>query len=244
MENLLEILIPLIFAAVYFFGNMLSGKGEDEERPRPRSARRSTSKPYEETDADREYAERQRRIQEEIRRKIEERRQAAREKQEDVSAPTATPPPIAENLRSRRRAVQERLKERQENQKETHESVHETPPHLMPTHELESASDSSFSWDESDNVYEQGMAAQLKKIEETKRQAEVLRRKAESAAKQRQAIGQADVSAGRSGLSGPVRDNLKDPSAARAAFIYGEVLGQPVSLRKSGTLPGLSGVSS
>jgi hypothetical protein len=38
---------------------------------------------------------------------------------------------------------------------------------------------------------------------------------------------------------GSARSTLRDPSAARAAFIYGEILGQPVSQRKAQTIPGL-----
>ena len=37
-----------------------------------------------------------------------------------------------------------------------------------------------------------------------------------------------------------VRSNLKDPKVARSAFIYGEVLGPPVSLRKGSGVPGLT----
>ena len=68
MDNILEILVPLAFAAIYFFGNMLSGKKEDEEQPPPLVPRDAAS------DENRDDAERQRRVQDEIRRKIMERR--------------------------------------------------------------------------------------------------------------------------------------------------------------------------
>ena len=38
---------------------------------------------------------------------------------------------------------------------------------------------------------------------------------------------------------GSARFTLRDPSAARTAFIYGEILGQPISQRKTQTIPGL-----
>ena len=68
MDNLLEYIIPVIFAAIYFFGNLLSKNG-DEGEAAPGAPRRSS-------ESDPEAAERQRRIQEEIRRKILERRQS------------------------------------------------------------------------------------------------------------------------------------------------------------------------
>lgn len=64
MENIFEILVPLIFAAIYFFGNMMSKKEADS----PPSKRQ---RPTEEEEA---IQARQREIQEAIRRKILERR--------------------------------------------------------------------------------------------------------------------------------------------------------------------------
>lgn len=241
MENLLEWLVPLIFAAIYFFGNMLSGKSGEEERPQPK---RRPGEAYEETDADRQYAERQRQIQAEIRRKIQERRQAASGQPTAAEpAQAATPPPLSERAESEqvgRRATHERTKERKEKHKETREAVHETAPHLHPTHEAEPQTASGdFSWDQSDNAYEQAMEAQLKQIEATKRQAAALRQKAEASRKKTGSRKHRSHTGG-AFLSGPVREHLKNPAAARAAFVYGEVLGQPVSLRKGEKLPGLS----
>jgi hypothetical protein len=65
MDNILEILIPLIFAGIYFFGNMFSGKSDGDSTP-------SIPGGHQEEDPD--VIERQRKIQEEIRRKIAERR--------------------------------------------------------------------------------------------------------------------------------------------------------------------------
>ena len=85
MENLLEILVPLIFAAVYFFSNLLSNKSEDQEDSS--APRRPPSSGGERGPAE-DLAERQRQVQEAIRRKILERRAAA---EEAPSAPLAAP---------------------------------------------------------------------------------------------------------------------------------------------------------
>jgi hypothetical protein len=86
------------------------------------------------------------------------------------------------------------------------------------------------------------MQDQLKQIEATKRRAAKLKKEAQAsrerlkspsdatdrAARRRSRIGQ-----------GSVRSTLNGPNAARTAFIYGEVLGTPVSQKKAATVPGL-----
>ena len=84
------------------------------------------------------------------------------------------------------------------------------------------------------------MEAQLKKIEATKR--EVSRLQSQSTQKLTQTKGGTDnpqVARKQSSFRS-VRSNLKDPKVARSAFIYGEVLGPPVSLRKGSGVPGLT----
>ena len=77
MDNILEILIPLIFAGIYFFGNIFSGKSDVDSAP-------STPGSRQEDDPD--VIERQRKIQEEIRRKIAQRRDG-----EDSRSPLDAP---------------------------------------------------------------------------------------------------------------------------------------------------------
>ena len=79
MDNILEILIPLIFAAIYFFGNMFSGKSDGDSAPSSGSGRQ---------EEDPDVIERQRKIQEmrEIRRKIAQRRSS-----EGSRAPLGSP---------------------------------------------------------------------------------------------------------------------------------------------------------
>lgn len=210
MENLLEVIVPLVFAAIYFFGNMLSKKEEDGAQPPQRPS----------TTPDPEAVERQRRIQEEIRRKIQERRQSSEGEQPVV--PVAVPP---SSERLRRQETKARRTAR-EHVKETREAAHgkQVPPRLAPTH--------------SGGGYESQMEAQLQRIEETKRRAEVLKRQAASSVSA--ASSERKRSRSSHTFSGPVRDQLRDPRAARAAFVYGEVLGPAVSQRKESSVPGLS----
>ncbi len=237
MDNLLEILVPLIFAAIYFFGNMLSGKKEDEDAP-------SGSPRRIENDDEDDAAERQRRIQEEIRRKIMERRRAN-------SDEGPRPGPTGEVLRRRREAVEERRefreRERQQEAAEraARERVPEVPDAWGPTHEHahaeHEASEPSFSWEKSDDAYDTRMQAQLRRIEETKRQAESLKEQAVNQIGSSEDREQRKKSRSGGYFRGPVRESLKDPAAARVAFIYGEVLGRPISMRGAeSNVPGLN----
>ena len=206
MDNLLEIIGTLVFVGIYFFGNMISKKNDSEDRPaKPR--RQLT--PVEDPDT----MERQRRVQDEIRRKIMERRgqtasQAEPMREEaPVARPITMPPPVMQR-------------------------------------EVEKSSDSgTFSWDESDDSYDSAMERQLKQIEATKREAAQLQSQtSKTNLGGIGSLGETSQRRKRRGaiFSGSVRSSLQDPAAARAAFIYGEVLGPPVSLRKSTGVPGLT----
>lgn len=235
--DIFEIIIPLIIAAIYFFGNMFSGKSEDESAPKGGSRRRNE-------DQDADAIERQRRIQEEIRRKIMERRQEAKGASgapAPSSAPAQNQPstsysegPADRELRERREVVQRRRAEREQEEQGSAGASRTAPAEHSPQE-----SEAAFSWDTSDNAYESQMQERLQQIEATKRRAEQLK----------QQVGQAGAPASRrpqSSTSSPrlfrssVRSSLSDPAAARAAFIYAEVLGQPISQRKTPTVPGLS----
>ena len=222
MDNILEILIPLVFAAIYFFGNMF-GKSKDEDEASPGAPRRRLAE-----DEDSEAVERQRRIQEEIRRKIMERRQATSRGGSPEVAPSRM-----ETLERRQEAEAEVRREVRKPQ-EVPEDQRERPYHFERDPKTK-----VFSWDESDDAYDGTMQAQLKRIEATRRQAERLKREA---AKKRKTTESRPERRQRSGgyFSGTVRESLQDPQAARVAFIYGEVLGPPVSLRKESSVPGLN----
>ena len=176
MDNILEILIPLIFAAIYFFGNMFSGKSDGGNTPSNSSSRQ---------EEDPDVIERQRRIQDmrEIRRRIAERR-GGEDSRSPLNAPSSSP----------------------------------TPSQSQP----ETVS------------FESQMQERLRRIEATEKRAEKL--------KQQSRITQTNSTFAHnpSRISrGSARSALRNPSAARTAFIYGEILGQPISQRKAQTIPGL-----
>ena len=174
MDNILEILIPLIFAGIYFFGNMFSGKSDGDSAP---------SIPGGRQEEDPNVIERQRKIQEEIRRKIAKRRGGGNSRS-PLDAPSSDPAPS------------------------------QSQPPLA--------------------TYESQMQERLRRIEATKKRAEKLKE-------------QVHITKNSSTLEqnlprsvrGSARATLRDSSAARTAFIYGEILGQPISQRRSETIPGL-----
>ncbi|MEC7288083.1 MAG: hypothetical protein VXU42_05260 [Verrucomicrobiota bacterium] len=174
MDNILEILIPLIFAAIYFFGNMFSGKSDGDGAP---------SIPGGRHDEDPDVIERQRKIQEEIRRKIAERR-GGEDSRSPLDAPSSSPAPS------------------------------QTQPPLA--------------------TYESQIQERLKRIEATKRRAEKLKEQVHIT----QNNSTLEQNLPRS-VRGSVRATLRYSSAARTAFIYSEILGQPISQKRNETIPGL-----
>lgn len=250
--DIFEILVPLIFAAIYFFGNMFAKKSEDE------GAAGGGASPRTEEDGE---GARQRRIQEAIRRKIMERRQAEPEAagqplaSESVREPVRRDESKADRRLRERRVAAGQLRERSlaetrmpELRPEEPEPLFRPvdaeeitiPPPVLTARESRSRpSEGSFSWNTSDDVYGNELQARLKKIEATKRQAEALKRQAE--ARRSPHTMQPAYAASKKGalFQGSVIENLRSPGAARAAFIYGEVLGPPVSQRRSQSIPGL-----
>ena len=210
LEEILKVVGGLIFGAIYLFGNQIF-KGKDEDTPgAPTLPRESAGS---DDDAE-DYAARQRQIQEAIRRKIMQRREA-------TATPTSPPEPVSAHRERHKRVV------------ERHKETHQRAPHVEPTPQA-TAVDDRFSWDTSDNVYEEQMQARLEQIEATKRRAEALRRQAaRSTTAAKSPNEQARATRGSLPL-GSVRSVLRDPAAARTAFVYGEVLGKPVGLRPSG----------
>jgi hypothetical protein len=176
MDNILEILIPLIFAAIYFFGNMFSGKSDGDSAPSSGSGRQ---------EKDPNVVERQRKIQEmrEIRRKIAQRRSS-----EGSRAPTDTA--------------------------SSSPAPRQSQPEVI--------------------SFESQMQERLQQIEATERRAKKLKQQARITRSNTTFVQNPSRRA-----RGSARSTLRDPSAARAAFIYGEILGQPVSQRKAQTIPGL-----
>ncbi|MGZ0656687.1 hypothetical protein ACWPKS_13870 [Coraliomargarita sp. W4R72] len=204
MDNIFEIIVPLVIAGVYFFGNMLSNKSDDDAAPgAPRRA----------TDEDADAIERQRRIQEEIRRKIMQRRSEG------------------EGDRSRS-AVPDSTQERE------HARPQPSQPARPPVREFRAPDLVT----QGTNPYETEMQAKLEQIEATRRQAEKLKQQVRASSPQQRASAQSRSRSQPTSRATrrPIRSTLHDPAAARTAFIYGEVLGPPISQRKSQTVPGLA----
>ena len=81
------------------------------------------------------------------------------------------------------------------------------------------------------------LQARLEKVEATNRQAQELKKQGAIITSFN---GRSSTRSRTGGLfSGSVRSSFRDPAAARAAFIYGEVLGTPVSQKKVSSVPGL-----
>ena len=231
--DIFEILVPLVFAAIYFFGNMFSKKSEDEEvpgeAPRPRKGE------------DPEMVERQRNIQEEIRRKIMQRREAKRDGGSRNLAPESTQGDETNadrQFNERRAAAESRRREETISQNPYPASQNPDPASRNPTPETR-PSDGSFSWDQSDAIYDNEMKDRLKKIEATNRRAEKLKQQTEARRDPQRGSTTTKNAAGGALLQGSVVQNLRSANAARAAFIYGEVLGPPISQRKAQSVPGL-----
>ena len=114
------------------------------------------------------------------------------------------------------------------------------PSLSMQRREVEKNESRGSAWDNTDDSYDEEMERQLKKIEITKRNAAKFQSEStQSGSQSTGEIGSSRKPRKKSHFRS-VRSSLKDPVAARSAFIYGEVLGQPISLRKTTGVPGLS----
>jgi hypothetical protein len=213
VDNLLEFIVPVIFAAIYFFGNMLSKGADDESEPK---------RPLVGEDPD--VAERQRRIQEEIRRKIMERRSAK------GSTGEAEPPRPQPSAQPRPDLVEAEAQRSRPQPTDWQSSVGEVErPRSQPSDSVADV-----------YAFDNDIEAKLQQIEATKRRAEKLKKQARASSSSVEPVQASAGLSHRRGLRGSVRSTLRDPAAARAAFIYGEVLAPPVSQRKSQSVPGLA----
>ena len=180
MDNLFEYIIPIVIAAFYLFGNKFLEKAGEV---------------FEQTSEDTDVDERQRRIQEEIRRKISQRRGGSSQPSSSGSFPKEDA------------------------------SVNEPQPEP----ELFTSARDTFA---------SQLQARLERVEATKRQAQELQKLGANNTAPNSRPGTSSRTGGL--FSGSVRSTLRDPAAARAAFIYAEVLGAPVSQKKASSVPGLS----
>ncbi len=221
MESLLEVLFPLIIAGVYFFGNILSKKKDKSAAPSPLNQEEPSPAELE--------------VQEQIRRKIEARRASYESPESELLSKTEQ-----DNSHSPEDLVREQLKERRDNSR-ARQKVGQPWDTAAPAQSSKEQS-KEYAWrlSEAENNYAQEMENRRKKLEDTQRKAIALRKKSKQGAytiKQArpQDSGRSLPTKGR--YVGPIRTRLRTPSAAREAFIYSEVLGAPIALKKSSPLP-------
>lgn len=206
MDNLFEILLPLIFVIIYFFGSIFSrNKEEQPERPPLRRQRPRQAEPV---------SEEVRRVQEEIRRKIAERREeqpasqpretpAATRRMEDpasrMPAPPVSPPPLAPTPMGFPSEAEEALAAQIRAVRETEEQARQAQAQA---------------------------AASINQIKK-KYQAPVNR--------SREFPGQRSVQhLPRGRYMSFLRSSLADPQALRKSIVLSEVFGTPVGARRGG----------
>ncbi|MFP4165641.1 MAG: hypothetical protein ACLFUF_00550 [Opitutales bacterium] len=253
MENLLEILIPLVFVVLYVFGSLFSGKDKDDAIPGGESEGRG-GEPEEDP------MEQQRRIQEEIRRKIESRGKAREEPEWGRNhEPQA---PLSREAEKQGGRVGPTIAPQQQKASgpwggkrgfswDTTEDPHSEDVYAYDEDAYAYEKSSKDAYSTSTSPYGYGDAQKdQQKLEETRRRARELKQDVEVA---KQEIGTASIGTppqrrtqkpakrgGKQFGAGPVREVLNNPRAARTAFIYGEVLGAPVGLRRGRSdVPGL-----
>ncbi|PDH29333.1 MAG: hypothetical protein CNC89_03075 [Puniceicoccaceae bacterium MED-G31] len=221
MESLLEVLFPLIVAGVYFFGNILSKKKDKSAAPSPFNQE--------------EVSPAEREVQEQIKRKIEARRASYDSSESELLTKTEQ-----DNSHSPEDLVREQLKERRDNSR-ARRQVAQPRDTAAPAQSFKEQS-KEYAWrlTEAENNYAQEMENRRKKLEDTQRKAKALRKKSKQGAYTIKQAMRQDSSRSlqtKGQYAGPIRTRLRSPSAAREAFIYSEVLGAPIALKKSSSLP-------
>lgn len=221
MESLLEVLFPLIIAGVYFFGNILSKKKDKNAAPSPLNQE-------EPSPAERE-------VQEQIRRKIEARRAGYESPESELLTKTEQ-----NNSHSPEDLVREQLKERRDNSRARRQVAQPQDTAAPAQSSKEQSREYAWRLSEAENNYAQEMENRRKKLEDTQRKAKALRKKSKQGAytiKQSRLQDSSRSLQTKGRYAGPIRSRLRTPSAAREAFIYSEVLGAPIALKKTSSLP-------
>jgi hypothetical protein len=219
--DLLEIILPILFAVGYFIVAALKGgsKEEENETPPPQA----------------ELSERERQIQEEIRRKILERTQGGgqstmapppqvRETQEAGQSPRSYDPTKPEGDRSRRQVpVQVKGAEESSRPGPLPTEPFEPPP-LQPAMQRQ------------ESTIQDRMRKQEQEIQAMQRRAEEIRRKAGAQGAIRPYQRSSQQRSRHHFPSGSFQEeviaSLKDPRGFKKALLSYEILGTPVGMRK------------
>jgi len=163
------------------------------------------------------------------------------EEPQDYTPPKrrSRPAPVNREQDARQREIREAIRRKIEERRQKSEPASTPAPRYTEQPEptvVYSEPEQPF-YVETANAYEQEMQQRLEAIEATKRKAEALKKKAAQATHVSSRTDSSRASSRESAIfTGSVRSSLRNPQAARAAFIYGEVLGKPMSLQKSAQL--------
>lgn len=235
--DLLEIILPILFAVGYFIVAAMKGGNKEEN-----------ASPAREQETESDLSERERNIQEEIRRKIMERTRGGEGGAESASFPaegeadTSYDPTRPESDQGRRQ-IREQVRR-----------VEDPPP--VPAESSRTPGNRRSSWDRleeqeppplqpamqrrEDDIQER-MRKQQEEIDAMQRRAEEIRKKAsqQSGNISSQAIGQSAIGGrrqnyrrGTGSFQAEVIDALKDPRGFKKAILSYEILGTPIGLRK------------
>jgi len=209
MDNLLEILIPILFFAIYIVSNILGKKSGEEPAP--------------DSDADDDFGK----IREELRRKIQERRQGGAQGQRGPGEQTAreSTAPEPERERSGGAVLRESQPHRGMVEKRTHRPEREAAPVRMPP---PLPAESSI---------ERDLETQMEEVRRSKEKAEAARREASkkvasiARASERRRGAKSPAS-----YRQFLREALDDPESLQKSFILHEVFGTPVGARREGQM--------
>lgn len=228
--ELLEIILPILFAVGYFIVAVLNKGSSDKE-----SGETSSSESP-------ELSQREQEIQEEIRRKIQERSQRSSQAEAPVPQETASSEPYQydpNKPESQQRRVREQVKRFDSPPPVPEESAasgydqpaEEEPPPLQP------------AWQRQTTEIEDRLRKQQQEIDAMQRRAEELQRKAGQQTaeigtrmSQRRSDSRSHSKSRSRSYSGSfqreVIESLKDPRGFKKALLSYEILGSPVGLRQ------------
>ncbi len=202
MNDIVELIFAIVAGFFWLFGGSLFRKREEDPAPPTAAQKSRTSEPS----SNENEQTHQQEIRDAIRRKIAERRQQS----------DAEPVVIL----------------KQEPYKQTFGQPDQASKPLAYEESVEEeAPEERFSWAAETSPYEKEMQQRLKELEETKRQAEALKKKLTQKTKTgRNGDSKSDAEPRETIYAGSIRSGIKDPRTLRTAFIYKEILGEPVGL--------------
>ncbi len=210
-NNLLEILIPLLFFAAYFVSQLFGKKSQEEEMG-----------------SEQEPADELRKIREELRRKIEERRKGA---QPEVDSRSSAPvEPQAESARGGA-VLRESQRRRTMSERQT------SPSQARETAGAEDAASRSAA-SRAASTMERDLEAQMEEVRRSKEKADAARREAGArmASVSRAAASGRTRKKSPASYRQFLRESLDDPRSLQKSFILHEVFGTPVGSRREGQM--------